>query len=154
MGDFGDFGLQTDGNPGNTPDAMAVAALDSLYVPKLFIMASDGTKIFYQRATAFGGWTSIVNLTIVLNSEFIFYSIHLNTFHSYEDPITMIRNDCTGASNSFTGVVVLFPAVDLEGCDFAARCNAAARSRAVGCLFHGDNVQASQGLTSYISSSF
>lgn len=153
MGRYGGFGLQTGINPGNTPEAMAVAALDSLYTPKLFIIAPDGTKVFYQPGTASGGWTSSVKLTIVLNSEFIFYSLHLNTFHSYEDPDTMIRNDCTGTSSSFTGVVVLFPGVDLQGCDFAARCNAAARSGAVGCLFYGDG-QPSEGSISYVSPSF
>lgn len=65
----GTGGLQTTGSPANIPGAMSVASVDNTYSLQLYtIITPNGAKIIYQAASGFGGWKSIVNLTIVVNS--------------------------------------------------------------------------------------
>jgi hypothetical protein len=81
MGNEGAGGLQTGNSPGNSPGAMAVASVDNtVTLAKSIIIAPDGHKILYVAGSLFGGWQSIVNSTIVVNSEFVLYFVRLITF--------------------------------------------------------------------------
>lgn len=66
-GNDGDSGLQTVGNPGDAPNAVAVASVDNKYPALAIIIAPSGKKIPYLSGLAFGGWQSFVNSTIVVN---------------------------------------------------------------------------------------
>lgn len=68
LGNDGDGGLQTGGDPANLPGAMAVGSVDNtLTLTSYTIIAPDSSKILYQAGTYFGAWKSIVNSTIVVN---------------------------------------------------------------------------------------
>jgi hypothetical protein len=73
-GNSGSGGLQTVGSPGLAPGAMAVASVDNTYTLTSYsIITPNGSKILYQAGTFSGGWKSIVNSTIVVNSQFALY---------------------------------------------------------------------------------
>jgi hypothetical protein len=55
------------GNPGDAPNAVAVASVDNKYPALAIIIAPSGKKIPYLSGLAFGGWQSFVNSTIVVN---------------------------------------------------------------------------------------
>jgi hypothetical protein len=67
MGNDGGGGLQTGSNPANSPGVMAVASVDNMYTLEFLIIAPNGNKIPYLAGSAFGGWQSTVNSTIVVN---------------------------------------------------------------------------------------
>jgi hypothetical protein len=68
MGNDGEGGLQTGGAPSNAADAMAVASIDNMHAVFSIIIAPDGHKIPYHTGALFGGWKSVVNSTIIVNS--------------------------------------------------------------------------------------
>jgi hypothetical protein len=74
FGNDGGGGLQTSGDPANTPNVMAVASVDSTTRINSVIIIPNGSTIGYQAGIAFGGWTSTVKSTIVVNGQFTFNS--------------------------------------------------------------------------------
>jgi hypothetical protein len=67
------------GNPGDAPNAVAVASVDNKYPALAIIIAPSGKKIPYLSGLAFGGWQSFVNSTIVVNGQFVLHSLYLIT---------------------------------------------------------------------------
>lgn len=75
----GDGGLQTSDEPAVDFSEMSVASVNNNYnldTDYLLIIAPDGTDIVYVPGSLYGGWKSIVNLTIVVNS----YVVHIIYF--------------------------------------------------------------------------
>ncbi|CAF1413442.1 unnamed protein product, partial [Adineta steineri] len=63
LGNEGEGGLETVNMPGAAPDAMGIGSADSTYTLRYYIIAPDGSKIFYDPGTAFGQWNSVFNST-------------------------------------------------------------------------------------------
>ncbi|CAF1289121.1 unnamed protein product [Adineta steineri] len=53
LGNEGEGGLETVNMPGAAPDAMAIGSADSTYTLRYYIIAPDGSMIFYDPGTAF-----------------------------------------------------------------------------------------------------
>ncbi|CAF3778309.1 unnamed protein product [Adineta steineri] len=53
LGNEGEGGLETVNMPGAAPDAMGIGSADSTYTLRYYIIAPDGSKIFYDPGTAF-----------------------------------------------------------------------------------------------------
>ena len=70
-GNSGNGGLFTVNSPSIPFNAMSIGSVDNTYTLTSYsIIAPDGSKIIYQAGTASGGWKSMVNATIVVNSRF------------------------------------------------------------------------------------
>ena len=76
IGNEGEGGLQTCAMPGSAPDAMAVGSADNTYTLQYYIIAPDGSKIFYDAGVLFGRWKSVFNSTIVVNGQFLLYLLY------------------------------------------------------------------------------
>ncbi len=70
-GDAGGGGLQTGGNPADTPGAIAVASVDSIDASQNFGILSVSNKIFFQVQVAFGKWQLSFVHTIHIMSDFL-----------------------------------------------------------------------------------
>lgn len=68
-GNSGDFGLQTTESPAISSGAIGVASADNEYTLRLYIVAPDGSKIYYNPGRSFAGWKSSVKSTIYINSS-------------------------------------------------------------------------------------
>ncbi|CAF4514129.1 unnamed protein product [Rotaria sp. Silwood2] len=64
--------LQTGGSPSISAGAIAVASLDNLRAPRYYLFTPDDEKIFYLPGAAFGGWQSVVQSEVVVNSKYLF----------------------------------------------------------------------------------
>lgn len=69
-GNSGNGGLFTVNSPSIPFNTMSVGSVDNTYNLKFYgIIAPDGSKILYAAGTVAGGWKSVVNTTIVVNSQ-------------------------------------------------------------------------------------
>ncbi|CAF4852497.1 unnamed protein product, partial [Rotaria sp. Silwood1] len=112
-------GVQTGITPAISLGAIAVASVDSSQSVGYYIIAPDGKTISYIPGTAFGGWQSITNSTIVVN-----------------DPQATVNDGCNGLAKSVVGVVVLFKRNIEDTCGTVLRCDTAAAAGATGCLVY------------------
>lgn len=73
-GNDGGGGLQTVGVPAVSFNTMAVASVDNIFTLRFYtIIAPDGRKIPYRAGADFGGWKTIINSTVIVNSQYILY---------------------------------------------------------------------------------
>ncbi|UJR22388.1 hypothetical protein I4U23_025449 [Adineta vaga] len=121
-GNSGDGGIQTTGDPSNSPAAMCICSIENKYTlmtNSSIIVTPNGSRILYQPGLNYGGWKSIVNSTIVVN-----------------DANRSINDGCSGPSKSVLGAVVLFSYNSDDVCSAATRCNQASARGAIGCLLY------------------
>ena len=101
------------------------------------IIAPDGSKIIYQAEMNAGGWGSVVNATIVVNSWFSLNHNNLILLRSYLDATTTMNDGCFGLSNTpVLNAVVLFYVNAEDECNDSSRCYTASSAGAIGCLFY------------------
>ena len=137
-GNNGNGGLFTLNSPSIPFNAMSIGSVDNTYTLVSYsIIAPDGSRIIYRAGTNAGGWKSVINATIVVNSWFSLDHNILILLRSYLDATATMNDGCFGLSNTpVLNAVVLFYVNAEDECDDESRCYAASSAGAIGCLFY------------------